>query len=815
MPPYLSLSWKILLLMLTMLLVLLVGFTGLSLLHMNEQFSRQQALRKAQGQQYFDVYNQSSTQQLLAWLQTQAELQQLHLAADFSAFASGLSQQLEPLQENFAVKQLYLWDEQQQLLFSSDTTRQVLPAEIVSDTLQQQQPQSAIRCQQSCEKLLTLPLLNRRGQMAVLQANADMAGVLFSLHRALGLDVALVHIGDKAAQEPLNVLLASNRALLQQLYQLLPADFDLAGARQQGLILPLAQQHYFIHFITLTPSESEAYLLLMLEDVTAAVVDNERYQQRILIVAAGCFLLMLALIMVISRRTGRRILKLAAALPLLAKRRYTEFRQQSQLPSVWFADELTTFNDSVLSLSHQLETLDLQLQQNTASLQMMALVDQLTGLANRNKLQQALQRALAELPRQQGYVGLLFLDLDKFKTINNSRSHVVGDQLLMETARRLETLATEQDLVCRFGGDEFAILLPQLSSVEQAESMAMRVLAVFEQPFVLAQVSLRVSASVGISYTKDATQSGDELIRRADLAMYQAKASGRNCYVVFSQQMSADLSTRLQLEAELRQALVAQQFTLSLQPQVDLSRGRLSGFEALIRWQHPQRGLVAPDEFIPVLEQTQLIVDVGYWVFDRSCRYCKELLAAGVQDFTIAVNISADQFVHNKLPDRFGQILQRYGLSGRYFELEITESTLIDNFSETLGMMYRLKAQGFRLAIDDFGTGYSSLTYLKQMPVDAIKIDKSFVMGMQENTHDYQIVASTIAMVQKLGLDVVAEGVESFAVVELLKQHQCDFAQGYYFAKPLAENQLTEFVSLVLQQNWPAALLQRPEKSTD
>ncbi|MDX5405994.1 MAG: EAL domain-containing protein [Chromatiaceae bacterium] len=813
MPRYLSLSWKMLLLMLAMLSLLIVGFTGLTLLHMNEQFSRQQAQRKAQGQQYFQVHNQASTQQLLAWLQTQATLQQLHLAADFSAFTQGLTQQREALQDNFAVKQLYLWDEQQQLIFSSDTAAQGVAGPIVSDTLQQQQPQSAVRCGQICEKLLTLPLLNQAGEVAVLLVNADMAGVLFSLHQALGLDVALVHIGGD--QQQLEVLLASNRALLTQLYQALPTDFDLVSAREQGIILPLAQQHYFIHFITLAPAQSDDYVLLMLEDVSAAVAENKRYQRQVLLMAAVCFLLMLALITVTTRRMSRRILQQAAALPLLARRSYVEFRQQSQLPSAWFADELTTFNDAVISLSHQLETLDNQLAQYTASLHSMALVDQLTGLASRNKLQQTLKQALSQLALQPGYVGLLFLDLDKFKTINNSRSHIVGDQLLIETARRLETLATEQDLVCRFGGDEFALLLPGLSSAEQAEAMAMRVLAVFEQPFVIGQLSLRVSASVGISYTHDANHDADELIRCADLAMYQAKASGRNCYVVFNQQMSADLSMRLQLEAELRQALVAQQFSLNLQPQVNLSRGQLSGFEALIRWQHPTRGMVAPDEFIPVLEQTQLIVDVGYWVFDRSCRYCVELKAAGLENFTIAVNISADQFLHTKLPDRFGQILQRYGLSGRYFELEITESTLIDNFSETLGMMYRLKAQGFRLAIDDFGTGYSSLTYLKQMPVDAIKIDRSFVMGMLDNPHDLQIVVSTIAMVQKLGLDVVAEGVESFAVVELLKQHQCDFAQGYYFSRPLAQEQLPAFVSEVLQQNWPAALLRRPDTAAD
>lgn len=807
---YLSLSWKILLLLLCMLMLLLVWFTGLTLLHIDEQFSRQQAARKAQGRQYFNVYNSSTEQQLLTWLQTQAEMQQLHQADNFTHYVAGLTQQYEALQLNFAVQNLSLWGAQQTVLFSTDTEQAMSAPAIVTGTLHELKPQSAIHCTRRCEKHLTLPLLDGQGNVAVLVISTDMNEVLFSLHQALNVEVALLKVSRDTDTTPeYQLLQASDRPLMQQLSQQLPDNFDLAAARRDGTIMNNAQQSYFLHFIELEQQQGEAFLLLMLEDVTDFVAENKRYQLRVLAVAAVCFLLLLLLIMLMTKRVSRRILQLAKALPLLAQREYQQFRQHSQLPAALFADELTTFSQSVLTLSHELEHLDNQLAQNTASLQHMAMVDQLTSLANRNMLQRRLDMALTALKQQPGYVGLLFLDLDKFKTINNSRSHVIGDQLLIETARRLETLATESDLVCRFGGDEFVILLPQLSAAEQAEAMAMRVLALFEQPFVLAQVSLRVSASVGISYTNDATQTGDELIRCADLAMYQAKASGRNCYVVFNQQMSADLSTRLQLEAELRQALVVQQFTLNLQPQVNLSTGKLCGFEALIRWQHPQRGLVSPDEFIPVLEQTQLIVDVGYWVFDRSCRYCTELLAAGLQDFTIAVNISAAQFLHTKLPDRFSKILQRYGLNGRYFELEITESTLIDNFSETLGMMYRLKALGFGLAIDDFGTGYSSLTYLKQMPVDLIKIDKSFVLGMLENPNDYQIVVSTIAMVQKLGLTVVAEGVESFAVVELLQQHQCDFAQGYYFAKPLTEQQLPDFIAQV-KQGWPAALLQPP-----
>ena len=521
---------------------------------------------------------------------------------------------------------------------------------------------------------------------------------------------------------------------------------------------------------------------------------------------------MLLLILYITRRISRRILKLAAALPLLAQRRYAEFRQQSLGKPGMFQDELNTFNDSVLRLSHELEHLDLQLADNTASLERMAMFDTLTGLANRNMLHYQIQQALASLAQRTGYVGLLFLDLDKFKTVNNSRSHAIGDQLLIETSQRLRAVTSAAEVVCRFGGDEFVIVLSHLDSPSQIEELAVSVMAQFTTPFTLEHVAVTLSASIGISYTNNPQYGGDELIRQADLAMYQAKNNGRNCYVVFNEKMSSDLAARLQLEVELRQAISQQQFSLSLQPQVDLRSGRLFGFEALLRWQHPTRGLVPPDEFISVLEQTQLIVDVGYWVFERSCQRYLDLMGLGLHDVIIAVNVAADQFLQPDFALRLADILQKYQLSASHFELELTESTLVSHVSQTLDAMHQLKLMGFRFAIDDFGTGYSSLNYIKQMPVDTIKIDKSFVMAMLESSSDYQIIVSTIAMVQKLGLQVVAEGVESLAHLQLLQQYHCDLAQGYYLSRPIPETQLADFVrDQVLQQNWPAALLRRPE----
>jgi diguanylate cyclase (GGDEF)-like protein len=806
---YLSLSWKMLLLMLSMLVLLLIGFTSLSLLHMNEQFQRQQTQRHAQGQQYFTFYNQAVEQQLLTWLQSYAELQQLHQANDFAEFSQQLLQQAELLQLNFAVTKFRLVDPQQHVLLQSGGDMPPAASTLLQLTEQQQRPQSVIHCDSRCYKLLSLPLLNRHGDVAVLVLVTELTEVLYSLHQTLGADVAVLHYQAALSQGlQAGLLQASNRELVQQIYSQLELDSDITALRQQGTVVQLQQHQYYLHRIPLDTEQPDDYLLLVLEDISDVMRENYRYQQKVLWLAAGCFVAMALLILLLTRSISRRILHLAQTLPLLAQRRYVQFRQRSAQSDGVIADELSLFSDAVQTLSHDLEKLDLQLAEKTGSLEQMAMYDQLTGLGNRNMLQYQLQQALSALKQQPGNVGIVFLDLDKFKNINNSRSHAVGDQLLIETAARLRQVVSPDDVLCRFGGDEFAIVLPQLTDALQAEQLATRVLAMFNQPFSLLHGSVKLTASIGVSTTSDSKISSEELIRRADLAMYQAKSNGRNCSYLFNEQMSSDLASRLQLEAELRQAITQQQFYLCFQPQVNLTSGKLSGFEALLRWQHPQRGVVAPDEFIGVLEQTQLIVDVGYWVFEHSCRHCVALIAQGLTDVVIAVNVSAAQFLQPDLPQRLGQLLQQYGLSASHFELELTESTLVSQVSQTLDVMYQLKAQGFGFAIDDFGTGYSSLNYLKRMPVNTIKIDKSFVLGMLENPSDYQIVVSTIAMVQKLGLQVVAEGVESLAHIELLQQHHCNVVQGYYLSRPIAESQLADFVSQeVLARQWPAALL--------
>lgn len=804
MSPYLSLSWKFLLILLSILLLALAGFSSLSLLHVNEQFNRQQQQKKQQGQQYFELYGQTIEQQLTVWMQSFAELQQLAQAENFQAFANSLSQHLDTLQLYYAVERLQLYDNTTLLLHTGETPT-LTDTALARQVLQQQTPLSVIHCTTHCVRQVGLPLLNGKGEVAVLLLSSALTDVFLSLHKTLNVEVGVLRYQASAAA-PLKLLQSSNHVLLQALYAAMPQPLVLDAVLAEGVLLHHAGKSYYLQLVPLEQQHDAQYLMLLVDDISGIVRQSQRYKQRILLVAGGCFMLFLWLISYSTRRLTKRLQGISAALPLLAQKQYQRFLLLAQPQPVWLRDEISLFSAEVLQLGEELERLDHQLTEQTAELQLLALYDELTALGNRHLLRQTLQQLLS----QSGAIGLLFLDLDKFQNINNSRTHVAGDSILQQTAERLLQLLPEHASAFRFGGDEFALLWPACGDTGQLQQLAEAVLDSFNQVFSLPNGNASLTASIGLCWRGSEALSAEEMLRRADLAMYQAKQQGRNCIFTFTGQMLTELASRLQLEGELRQAVRDSAFFLCLQPQVDLRRGALCGFEALLRWRHPQRGLVAPDQFIPVLEQAQLMNEVGYWVFERSCQLCIQLMQAGLNNVRIAVNLTADQFLDPELAPRFAALLARYQLSGSNFELELTESTLVQQMHITLQTMNLLKQQGFVFAIDDFGTGYSSLSYLTKIPVDSIKIDRSFVMNMLARGGDFQIVVSTIAMVKKLGLQVVAEGVETLEQLNLLQQYQCDVVQGYYFSRPVPEDELVAFVQQ-LHSGWPAQLLQSAE----
>jgi diguanylate cyclase (GGDEF)-like protein/PAS domain S-box-containing protein len=418
--------------------------------------------------------------------------------------------------------------------------------------------------------------------------------------------------------------------------------------------------------------------------------------------------------------------------------------------------------------------------------------DALTGLPNRMHLSIALEQALADAHRANTKVAVMFVDMDRFKVINDTLGHQAGDALLVEVARRLKDCVRESDIVARLGGDEFVVVLAGMTEAGAATSIAGKILSALGLPYEVAGHTLHSSPSIGISvYPLDGTDIAT-LMKNADTAMYHAKEQGRNNAQYFTAAMNAAAATRLEIEHELRGALDDGQFELHYQPQVHALSGDICSVEALIRWQHPRLGLVSPIDFIPVAEETGLIEPIGAWVLDEACRQLAAWRAAGIDGLGMAVNLSARQLRSPGLVDMVRTALTRHALREDDLELEITESVAMTNPELAIDQLHALRTLGVRLAIDDFGTGYSSLAYLKNLPIQVLKLDRSFVNGIESGGNDAVICAATIALAHSLGLKVVAEGVETPAQQDFLAHtHHCDFLQGYLFGKPLRASELT------------------------
>jgi diguanylate cyclase (GGDEF)-like protein/PAS domain S-box-containing protein len=424
--------------------------------------------------------------------------------------------------------------------------------------------------------------------------------------------------------------------------------------------------------------------------------------------------------------------------------------------------------------------------------QFLAYYDALTGLHNRTFLRQVLAKALASTRRQDQKTAVLFLDLDRFKIINDSLGHSFGDLLLQQVAERLKRCVREEDTVARVGGDEFLIVLAALESVTEATIAADRILNGIAAEFLIEDQRLNVTCSIGVSIFPEHGMDGETLIKNADAAMYCAKEKGRNTFQFFTEDMNIQVVERLTLENSLRLALERKELFLVYQPQMEIASGMIVGVEALLRWQHPERGLVPPDKFIRVAESSGLIMPIGEWVLREACSQVREWQDAGLLVVPVAVNVSAVQFRQGDFLTVIKKILSETGLSPEYLELELTESTLLSNVNVIFPMLEELRTMGLKLAIDDFGTGYSSLSYLRQFPVSKLKIDRSFVQDVVLNSDDAAITAAIISMAKGLNLKVIAEGVETGAQMAFLRVHQCDQIQGYYFSRPLMADKVAE-----------------------
>lgn len=519
---------------------------------------------------------------------------------------------------------------------------------------------------------------------------------------------------------------------------------------------------------------------------------QERRTQMLLLVAFQVIASLLMLAPVLVARVLKPIERLKVQASALLE------RGEGVVPPVFRwrrRDELGLLGHHLSQVQDQLGELFSQLDAKNQLLQQLAMYDQLTGLSNRALFNDLVQRQILSAHRNEEHFGILFIDLDRFKTINDAMGHAAGDALLVEVARRLVETLRDIDVVCRQSGDEFLVMARNVAHWEFLGELAQRLLDAVTLPVVLDSGPVRVSASIGIAMFPDDGDDFESLVKNADIAMYQAKTLGRARYSFFHSELNTRLQASIELEQQLGQAIVSGELVLHYQPQVDANTGTLVGLEALVRWQHPQRGLLLPGHFIGIAEESGKIAEMGVWTLGEACRQMADWKARGIDMGSMSVNVSALEFRDQRLIDSVQGALGSSGLAPQELEIEITESVLMAETETSQRIIERLREIGVGIAIDDFGTGYSSLAYLKRLRPNQLKIDQSFVSDASTDSDSRAIIKGVVGLANALGLNVVAEGVETAEQLLFLRESGCHTLQGYHIARPMPVQQLEAWIT--------------------
>ena len=713
---------------------------------------------------------------------------------------SGLS---EYLTLNFQVESLYLFDEHGVVGNPLQPVNKTIE-KLVNTTRASFESRSLLSCDSVCTHYISIPIMANGETLPVIVVSTSMRELLYLFSRATDVHKVAVVQHKETSSELSELRVASqvsaaNRQYFQSLFDALPDNWRIDDLVIRGMNVALENQQLLVSLLPFNHASGDHPYLLIVQDVSAMVRQNEQYQYIVISSAVALFFIFSSLLYLFLNQYRIRLLDVSERLPMLAEHKFSEFytiaAKRRKSPIFKFTDELDVVEDAANNLARQLESFDGQMAINTAKLEKMAMFDVLTGLPNRNMLTFQIEKQLASSIRDDRLVALMFMDLDDFKKVNDSHGHDVGDKLLKAAAMRISKPIRESDIASRFGGDEFVILLSNIESKKHVDTVAKKLIEEFKEPIIVDGVTFYVSISIGIAITNHSRATPVELLRHADIAMYEAKAKKGAEYRVYDATMNLKVMQKVELESEAREALRDNQFSLALQPQIEMHTGRLVGFEALLRWHHPKKGNISPADFIPLLEITSFMLELDYWVITRSTYLIRELKNSGYPDVKMAINLSAGQFLDPSLPEFLQQQIIKNDIAPDQVCLELTETVLVSDIKRATTIMQNIRDMGCMLAIDDFGTGYSSLSYLKSLPADYIKIDRSFVANIASSADDRNIVHSTISMVRNMGMQVVAEGIETSEQYELLCHFDCNLGQGYLISRPIPEVNIWDVLS--------------------
>lgn len=790
-----SFTTKVMVILLLMMLTVTVVIATILIRQSNENIQRQHYQTQVENEQRYALFNRELNNRTVIWLDAFTNIT-LAQEQSLENLVTSLQDAKEYLYINMQVDDIWLFDGEGQVRYAESPPPMPLLTPYVKTTQQEFTTTSMLYCEALCKQYLFIPVMSQGDALPVIVVSMRLQELLSLLGESTGTRLALVQQPEQPGAPPLTIasrLSQSYRADIEAIIKQLTGG-SVSALIEEGRTVQMGHANYLVNLLPMSPARGRETFILLVQDITAQMRQVSRYKTLVVGSAVVLFALFAILVYLFINQYRNKLLAIASRLPMLAQQRYDEFKQATRQAASWrstrFTDELDVLEATADDLAQTLEDIDSRMAMNTAQLEKMAMFDTLTGLPNRNMLTYQIEKQLAGSARDDRIVALMFLDLDDFKKVNDSHGHDVGDRLLKAAAARITAPLRDSDIASRFGGDEFVVLLSHIANREQAEVVAKKLLDAFSAPIDVGDMQFYVTVSIGIAITKQSQGKSVDLLRHADIAMYEAKEQQGASFRIYDATMNLKVMRKVELESEARIALRDDQFWLALQPQIELKTRKLVGFEALLRWQHPTKGFIPPNEFIPLLENTAFMLELDYWVIARATRILRELKSNGFGEVKMAINLSSGHFLDPSLPDFLQQQIIEQGIAPSMVALELTETVLVADINRATSVMERIRAMGCLIAIDDFGTGYSSLSYLKSLPADYIKIDQSFIAGITDSPDDRSIVYSTISMVRNMGLQVIAEGIEENAQYELLCHFDCHQGQGYLISKPIPEADL-------------------------